>query len=787
MSLNLTNASILTYRESSMVELKAISALTEEIEKRTGVRLPAIYDFPEDRRPVIVIGVEEHLKKVIEPYITVPEDLARPKAEGYRIVVKEGSQPIILISGADPRGTLYGVGKFLRKLIWKKGSIEIPDNLAISSTPQYPLRGHQLGYRPKTNAYDAWTVEQYEQYIRELALFGANSIEILPPRTDDAPTSPHMKVPPLEMMIKLSEIIDSYGLDVWIWYPNMFSEQEYRDEACLRREIEEREEIFSKLKRIDAVFIPGGDAGTLEANTLFEWSEEVYKILNKYHPRAKIWLSPQFPILPVDSWYNDFYTCVKREPDWLGGIVFGPRVKTPLPELRKIIPEKYPIRHYPDITHSIRCQYPVKDWDLAFAITLGRECINPRPRAEKYIHNLFAPYTIGSLSYSEGINDDVNKFVWSDQDWNPDTPVIETLRDYARLFINPELTEEIAQGIMALEKNWEGPLLVNENVDVTLKQWQDIEKSAPQEVLNNYRFQMCLLRAYYDTYIRRRLIYETELEKKALEVLEQARNTGSLRATEEAEEILERAKTKPVAQGYKDRCWKLADELFKNIGAQLSVEKYGAQSWERGAFMDDIDMPLNNYNWLKVQFDLIRKMDDEDSRLEAINEILNRINPGPGGFYDNLGHPSSWAHVRRVKILEDDFEEYFLLPSVAFSTPLLHLEKEKQYKLGGIPLAWITQISTPYQLPLVMIYKNLNPQHSYRIRVTYIGGSKVKLIANDKYLIHNFIDATGQCLIKEFSIPQEALSPGELVLAWSAPEESRGVSIAEVWLMNEKD
>ena len=263
--------------------------------------------------------------------------------------------------------------------------------------------------------------------------------------------------------------------------------------------------------------------------------------------------------------------------------------------------------------------------------------------------------------------------MWSDQDWNPDTPVIETLRDYARLFYQPQNSQiEIAQGIMALEKNWEGPLLVNENVDVTLKQWQDIEKSAPQEVLNNYRFQMCLLRAYYDTYIRRRLIYETELEKKALEALEQARNTGSLRATEEAEEILQRAKTKPVAQGYKDRCWKLADELFKNIGAQLSVEKYGAQSWDRGAFMDDIDMPLNNYNWLKVQFDLIRKMDDEDSRLEAINEILNRTNPGPGGFYDNLGHPSSWAHVRRVKILEDDFEEYFYYLRLPF-LPLFYI------------------------------------------------------------------------------------------------------------------
>ena len=235
--LDISNAIILT-SEGNSIELKIVDVFIEEIEKRTGIRLKKTNSWPENES-AIVITSDAGGSTLLEPYNELLESLERPGKEGYRIVVKRDRQPTVFIVGADPRGTLYGVGKFLRKLIWKKGSIEIPENLAISSTPQYPLRGHQLGYRPKTNAYDAWTVEQYEQYIRELALFGANSIEILPPRTDDAPTSPHMKVPPLEMMIKLSEIIDSYGLDVWIWYPNMFSEQEYRDEACLRREIED--------------------------------------------------------------------------------------------------------------------------------------------------------------------------------------------------------------------------------------------------------------------------------------------------------------------------------------------------------------------------------------------------------------------------------------------------------------------------------------------------------------------------------------------------------------------
>ena len=67
----------------------------------------------------------------------------------------------------------------------------LPERLNLASAPKYPLRGHQLGYRPKTNSYDAWDLPQWERYIRELALFGTNAIELIPPRSDDDADSPH--------------------------------------------------------------------------------------------------------------------------------------------------------------------------------------------------------------------------------------------------------------------------------------------------------------------------------------------------------------------------------------------------------------------------------------------------------------------------------------------------------------------------------------------------------------------------------------------------------------------
>ena len=147
-------------------------------------------------------------------------------------------------------------------------------------------------------------------------------------------------------------------------------------------------------------------------------------------------------------------------------------------------------------------------------LTLHRECYNPRPVAMKRIHNVFAKYTCGSLCYSEGINDDVNKFVWLDQDWNPATQAVETLRDYGRLFISPDTRDDLAQGFLAEEKNWEGPLAVNPQIDVTLQQWRAPGKRGFAGGGANYRFAMGLLRAYYDAYIQRRLIRETELEAR---------------------------------------------------------------------------------------------------------------------------------------------------------------------------------------------------------------------------------------------------------------------------------
>src|SRR5205085_10912551 len=131
--------------------------------------------------------------------------------------------------------------------------------------------------------------------------------------------------------------------------------------------------------------------------------------LHQWHPRAQMWVSPQSF---NQEWLDEFLAILHdQQPAWLSGVVFGPQVRMSLPELRARVPARYPIRHYPDITHCRECQYPPPKWDLAFALTEGREPINPCPLMQAQIVRQLQQHTVGSITYSEGCNDDVNKVI----------------------------------------------------------------------------------------------------------------------------------------------------------------------------------------------------------------------------------------------------------------------------------------------------------------------------------------------------------------------------------------
>ena len=788
--IDLRAASIVTAGHVSKVESNAVRMLREEVAKRTQVRWTATNQLPMAGAS-IVLGTFDELKLLTTSESSESRDaIARNRAEGFSIWTQaQGARSHTFVAGNDARGVLFGVGRLLRELRMERQKITLTADFKIDTAPQMPLRGHQLGYRPKPNSYDGWDVPQWEQYIRDLVVFGCNAIELIPPRSDDVADSPHFPLPQMEMMTEMSGLADQYGLDTWIWYPAM--DEDYSDAGTVDFALREWADVFRKLPRVDAVFVPGGDPGHTRPKHLLALLEKQTANVRQFHPRAQMWVSPQSF---NKAWMDEFLELVRAEPKWLTGIAYGPQVRMSLAELRAAVPMRYPIRDYPDITHSRHCQYPVPDWDLAFALTEGREVINPRPTQMAQVFRVTTlPHARGFITYSEGCNDDVNKAVWSALGWDATADVRQVLLEYSRYFIGPKHEQEFATGLLALEQNWNGAVLTNSSIETTLAKFRALEKAAsPQEKLN-WRFQQALYRAYYDAYVRRRWTNEMALEHEALDVLAQASSrssrgdetptgtdqslTSATQAMADAEAVLGRAVTQPGAPELRARIFELAEALFQSIHMQLSVERYAGMRG-RGNNLDDLDTPLNNSLWLKHRFAEIRKLAGEDERRRALAEIVRWTDPGPGGFYDDLGDPQRQPHLMRGAGWERD-PGFYATPQVGFT--------DSVFKNAPLPRSWWTSAESLYDATVQMRYAGLDRTQPYKVRVVYgryRNSTRVRLLAAGLE-VHPWLQR--ECERLEFDLPGAATSDGELTLTWQPEpghgENGRVLEVAEVWLM----
>jgi hypothetical protein len=743
-ALDLNRAEVVIPSTLTGPERKAVTMLVEEVEKRTQVRWRVREGRPDDAALCVAVAKENRLP-----------------AEGYRIRTAAEGGCAVTITGNDSRGVLFGVGRLLRALRMGRTSVVLPEPLDTVSAPKAAIRGHQLGYRVANNTYDAWSVAMYEQYIRDLAVFGANTIELTSPGGSIL-EGPHFKLPPERMTEEVSRLCGEYGLDFGLWLPA--TEKDYSDTTTVERAVQKWERMFERLPRLDEVFVPGGDPGHTRPKHLMPFLEKAASALRRHHPQAQMWVSPQGL---DDQWLEELYGILRTRPAWLTGVVYGPWVRVSLEQLRAAVPRQYPIRLYPDISHTMRCQHPTRDWDRAYAITYIREPINPRPLAEAVQWRAQRPSSVGFVTYSDGCSDDVNKMVWTALGWDPEADLAGVLREYGRYFLG---LDAFGDGLLALERNWEGPLLANPNVETTLQQFQTMERAATPAVLLNWRFQQGLYRAYYDAYTRSRLLYETTLEDRSMELLRKAHQMGSMAAMAEAERVLREALTAPVAQDRRARVGEVAEALFQSIGMQLSVERYKGAGWERGVTLDSVDEPLNDRRYLVEQFGEIRKLPAEKERLDRIRALAERTNPGPGGFYDDVGNPAREPHVWKY----DD----------------VSLQGFAAAKAG--PLAWFDHATSWRDRPVRLRYTGLDPAAQYKVRVVY-GGEDVnqeqgiRLLANDSVVVHPFLKKPLPVRPVEFDIPQEATRSGTLTLRWDreAPPSGRirGAQVSEVWLI----
>jgi hypothetical protein len=573
----------------------------------------------------------------------------------------------------------------------------------------------------------------------------------------DPRNNPLMKVPRREMNRAMAEICARYGIGYWVWTPAPFDLNDQAKKAELNAQFDE---LFADVPNIAGVFFPGGDPGSNPPDLVLQYLEEVAARMRRSHRETKIWLSLQgFSSEKAEVVYRYLDRGV---PEWFGGIVAGPS-SPPVASTRRRLPNVR-LRLYPDLTHNKISQFEVPGWDQAYALTLGREAVNPRPYEYAEIYHRYAALSDGFISYSDGVHDDVNKIVWSALAWDRSRDVRGTLIEYARVFFSPAVAEEAADGLLALERNWRGSLAANGGVEATLLYWRSLEKKAP-ELASNWRWQMCLLRANYDAYVRRRLLQDTKLEVEANEILAQAGERGPDAAMGEASKVLNRAVEAPAGADLRARIVDLCDQLFQSIKLQTSVEKYHASGAERGAVLDFVDNPLNNRWWLEDEFAKVRKLADNAEKARRLVELARWENPGPGSYYDNVGHLAKSPHVVRANGAEDDEPLFWWWDN-----------GKSRARLSWQVTMW----------PKELRYEGLDPKAAYVVRTSGYGQALLR-IDGDK--VAPTVDGREMGEVKEFPVPAHCLEDGTLVLTWDkATDEGhlnwrRRSRLAEVWLL----
>ena len=217
----------------------------------------------------------------------------------------------------------------------------------------------------------------WEQYIRDLAIFGTNAIELIPPRSDDDADSPHFPLPPMEMMVAdvahrrrvrpgRVDLVPGDGSRTTAIRRQVESALKEWARGLLEAAAHRRRVRARRRSRAHAAEAPDGAAREADGEPAQVPPDGADVDVAAGLHASRGWTSST--------------RILKTEPAWLTGVVFGPQVRDSLPVLRAQRPEALsdPPLSRTSPTASA-ASIPVPDWDVAHALTSQREQINPRP------------------------------------------------------------------------------------------------------------------------------------------------------------------------------------------------------------------------------------------------------------------------------------------------------------------------------------------------------------------------------------------------------------------------
>jgi hypothetical protein len=425
------NCSIVVGIKSAVPECNIARVLQSRIRERTGCEIQVIDETDEasviSRRPIVIVVGSPSGNSISarlcsqHGWLTPSPETIGPGGYAIHTLTRDGAT-WILLAGADARGTVCAVGKFLRRIDFSECSAVVGRlNTIDRIDPAEAMDSQQ--YKPSQwgNSFMDAPIDQLRRYVEDLALWGSCSLwnvccyKINNPFRQDADGRSREK---WERVRDLFKYAYSIGLEIgYVDCPNSVYDDQlylrdlggkfrYREDVCpsipdaRKVLLVNRENLYRAAKEAGIEFkyflYFAHDNGGCDCEKCAPWirtfitlSEEMYRIAVRYHPRLKIYLttwmcSPEEKRMMLDYVRNE-------KPSWVAGVMDRPGVELPAP-------------------------YVSVGWQTIFACgareIYGKMGADPLPIFIPAKIQEYRQRRIGAFfTYTEGIYDDINSAI----------------------------------------------------------------------------------------------------------------------------------------------------------------------------------------------------------------------------------------------------------------------------------------------------------------------------------------------------------------------------------------
>jgi hypothetical protein len=544
---------------------RAARLFQRKLIERTGCELPLLSESqwkPDSHKEagiVFMIGCRD---------ASAAKKQAIPGPEGFRIAsAKDERGWRVDVCGSDPLGTLFGLGRLLREMDYTGGAAALKLPLQIAQRPTFAIRGPFLANHLQDVTYKYWTLAQWRDYLEEMALSGCNTVFFLPlqfgqtkeindalraasdpPRADFWSHGDNVFTDGTlanresfwNVRVGVTRLAHELGLKIGIYVgPNDIFMSQFKAHPEIQNDyklwpteqahvcpstalgrqliLDEREELFRRLPYLDYVWVPSADYGGCGCEKCYPWvrtyidlTREIAERLRKHHPNAKFCISnqggPPKPGVDLQK-YLSSGQYIGQEQGWL-------RQQLREDKLPWIDVNIYACSSPNDIAEVYRERSPRIDIiDLTFDITMtggwGNFGANPVPKAIADQVATQQKFSAGSAYYSEGVQDDLNKFIWTQLLWNPNRSIEDIVAEYARYYFGEGTQSAVVRAAWQMEQRNPAERLAQpgrtadrptgwDGAAATRQQLQQAAERMPEAARNQWRWKMLVLRANLD-------------------------------------------------------------------------------------------------------------------------------------------------------------------------------------------------------------------------------------------------------------------------------------------------